>query len=98
MALEPLWKGTELLHRLLNDFLTGKLDTQLFCDDIVTAYNEAVDTSAFTPKEHHAFEALFDEAAWYNSDPPEAWEYPHYRTAEQIRAAAVKTSERLQKA
>jgi len=31
VTLEPLWKGSELLHKLLSDYLSGSIDTALFC-------------------------------------------------------------------
>jgi hypothetical protein len=82
----------------LSDFLNGALDVQLFCTDVEAAYNEAVDHNALTPVEQEAFEELFDEVVWYSPGTPETWEYPHYRKAEQIKAAATKAAARLQQA
>jgi hypothetical protein len=95
MALEPLWTGSELLRKLLDDFLTGKLKAETFCRDVVNAYNDAIDDSALTSAEQPIFEELFDEAAWYSPFPREEWEYPHYRTEEEIKTAALKAAAKL---
>jgi hypothetical protein len=95
MPLEPLWTGSELLHKLLNDFLSGKLKTPQFCADIEKAYNDAIDERALNPTERKVFEALFDEVVWFDPRRKETWEYSGYRTEEQIKAAALEAAAKL---
>jgi hypothetical protein len=95
MPLEPLWTGSELLRKLLDDFLTGKLKAETFCRDVINAYNEAIDDSALTPAEQRIFENLFDQVAWFSPFPPETWEYPGYKDENEIRVAAERTAEQL---
>lgn len=92
MALEPLWKGGELFHKLLSDYLTDKIDTPLFCSNFEHAWNFNVELRALTASECRIFSWLFDEVAWFSPDPPETWGYPGFRTAKQIKAAAVKAA------
>ena len=93
--MEPLFKGSELLRKLLNDYLAGKIETTRFCADIEAAYNDAIDRSALTPVEQEAFESLFDEVVWFSPEPKDVWEYPSHGTAEQIRAEALKAVAQL---
>jgi hypothetical protein len=65
MALEPLWTGSELLRKLLDDFLSGKLKTETFCRDVED--NDATDHAALTPAEQPIFEKLFD--TWFGIRP-----------------------------
>jgi len=95
MALEPIWTGSQLLRKLLADFLDRRLSAGDFSRDIEVAYNEAVDGAALTSAEHPIFERLFDEVVWFDPRPTEAWEYPHYRTEAQIRIAGAKAAEEL---
>jgi hypothetical protein len=89
MALEPLWTGSELLRKLLDDFLTGKLKVETFCRDVRNAYNDAIDEEALTPSEERVFRGLFDEVVWYSPFPEERREIPNYKLEEEIWAAAV---------
>ena len=95
MPLEPLWTGSELLRKLLDDFLRGKLETGTFCSDVIVAYNDAIDGSALTPAEQSIFGWLFDEVKWYSPLPEERREIPNYKSEEQILAAAVRTANEL---
>jgi hypothetical protein len=96
MALKPLWTGSELLRKLLDDFLTGKLKTETFCCDVEVAYNDAVDEAALTPSEQPIFEKLFDVVVWYSPFPEERAELPlHLKNEEQIREAALATQAEL---
>jgi hypothetical protein len=88
MSLEPLWSGSELLRKLLDDFLEGKLKIDTFCRDVEAAYNDAIDEGALTPSEQPIFEKLFDEVAWFSPFPEERAEVPHLRNDEQILRAA----------
>jgi hypothetical protein len=96
MALEPLWKGSELFHKLLSDYLTDRIGTPLFCSNFEHAWNFDVELRDLTATEHRIFSRLFDEVVWFSPEPPAKWEYPGYRTAEQIRAAALKAAAELQ--
>jgi len=98
MPLEPLWTGSELLRKLLDDFLHGQLETKTFCGDVIVAYNEAIDDAALTPVEQSIFGALFNEVAWYSPFAEERRETPNYKSEEQIRAAAVRTADKLKSA
>lgn len=95
MPLEPLWSGSELLRKLLDDFLAGKLKVDLFCRDVEVAYNDAIDDSALTSAEQPIFEELFDQVVWFSPYPRETLEYPGYKTETEIRSAAETTAERL---
>lgn len=88
MTLQPTWKGRELLHKLLADYLGGRIDTPLFCSSFEQAFNFDVEQEALTAVECAAFQRLFDEVAYFSPFPKESWEYPHYRTEEQVRQAA----------
>lgn len=95
MALEPLATGSQRLRKLLRDYLGGQTRADVFCRDVEVAYNDAVDQAALPPSEQCVFEALFDEVVWFNPDPVETWEYPAYKTEEQIEAAARSAAESL---
>ena len=95
MPLEPLWTGSQLLRKLLADFLGGKLTAETFCRDIEAAYNDAIDRSALTQKEQSIFEELFNDVVLFDGDPPQTWEYPGHKTEAQIRAAAFRTVQKL---
>jgi hypothetical protein len=97
MPLEPLWTGSQLLRKLLDDFLKGKLKAETFCRDVEVAYNAAIDDSALMAAEQPVFEKLFAEVVWFSPFPPETWEYPNYRTEEQILQAALAAEAELRK-
>lgn len=88
MALKPLWKGSELLHKLLADYLSGRIDTPLFCSNFEQAFNFDVDRGALTPVENRAFQRLFDEVVYFSPFPEERAEVTNYRSDEQILQAA----------
>ena len=88
MTLQPLWKGSELLHKLLADYLADRIDTSLFCSNFEQAFNFDVDRHALTPVERHAFQRLFDEVIYFSPFPEERAEVPQYRSEKQIREAA----------
>ena len=92
MTLEPLWRGSELFHKLLSDYLANKISTPLFCRNFEHAWNFDVELRDLTASEYKTFSLLFDEVAWFSPERQESWEYPGYRTAEQIRAAALKAA------
>ena len=58
MTLEPLWKSSELLHKLLSDYLAGSISTELFCNNFETAFNFDVDRRELTPTEETVRAAL----------------------------------------
>jgi len=88
MTLQPLWKGSELLRKLLADYLRNRIDTPLFCSNFEEAFNFNVDRRELTPVESGAFQQLFDEVIYFSPFPEERAEIPRYRTEEQIRQAA----------
>jgi hypothetical protein len=88
MTLQPLWKGSELLHKLLADYLSGGIDTPVFCSNFEHAFNFDVDRRALTPLESDAFQRLFDEVVYFSPFREERAKIPHYRSEQQIREAA----------
>lgn len=88
MTLQPLWKGSEFLHRLLADYLGGSIDTQLFCSNFEQAFNFDVDRSMLTAVESAAFDRLFHQVVCYSPFPEDLAEFAIYRSEEQIRQAA----------
>lgn len=88
MTLPPLWKGSELLHKLLADYLGGDLDTPLFCSNFEQALNFDVERRELTPNEEAAFERLFNEVIYFSPFPDERAAIPNYRSEAQIRQAA----------
>jgi hypothetical protein len=88
MTLQPIWKGGELLHKLLADYLGGRIDTPLFCSHFEQAFNFDVDRRALTPVECDAFQRLFDEVVYFSPFPGERAQVPNYRSEEQILQAA----------
>lgn len=88
MTLQPLWNGSELLNKLLSDYLCGKLDTPLFCSNFEQAFNFDVDRRKLDTAEEAVFERLFDEVVYYSPFPEERANIPNYRSDEQIRRAA----------
>lgn len=88
MALEPIWTGSELLQKLLSDYLAGSIDTALFCDNFETAFNFEVDHSQLTPLEEEVFRGLFRQVVYYSPFPEERAQVPSYVSEEQIRQAA----------
>jgi hypothetical protein len=88
MTLQPLWKGSELLHKLLADYLGGRIDTPLFCSNFEHAFNFDVDRRVLTSRETAAFQRLFDEVVYFSPFPEERASIPNYRSEEQIRQAA----------
>jgi hypothetical protein len=95
MAREQLWTGSQLLRKLLDDFLGGRLKAETFCRDVEVAYNEAIDEAALEPAEQPIFEELFNEVVWFSPIPAERWEYPGYKSEDEIRTAALKTADKL---
>jgi hypothetical protein len=89
MPLEPLWAGSQLLRKLLDDFLSGKLKTETFCREVEVAYNDAIDKSALTAVEQPIFERLFRVVVWFSPFPEERAQIPNYRNEEQIHQAAL---------
>src|SRR4051812_48098363 len=71
MTLPPIWKGSELLHKLLDDYLQGNIDTPLFCSNFERAFNLDVDQSSLTSVESSVFKRLFDEVAYFPPFPEE---------------------------
>lgn len=49
MSLQPLWKGSELLHKLLAAYLGGRIDTPSFCSNFEQAFNFDVTRRELTP-------------------------------------------------
>ena len=96
MTPQPLWKGSGLLHTLLADYLGGRIDTPLFCENFEQAYNLDVDRRELTTEEGAAFQRLFDEVVYFSPFPEERAAIPHYRSEEQIRQAAVATKAQLE--
>lgn len=88
MTLQPLWKGSDLLHHLLADYLATRIDTPLFCSNFEQAFNFDVDRRELTPVESNAFQRLFDEVVYFSPISEERAEVPNYRSDEQIRQAA----------
>jgi hypothetical protein len=97
MTLAPLWTGSELLRKLVDDFLSGKLKTETFCRDVAVAYNDAIDESALTAEEQSIFEKLFDEVVWFSPFPEERAQIPNYRNEEQVRQAALVAQAELER-
>jgi hypothetical protein len=96
MALKPLWTGSQLLRKLLDDFLSGKLKTDTFCRDVEVAYNGAIDEAALTAVEQPIFEKLFNIVVWYSPIPEERAELPlHLKNDQQVRDAALATEAEL---
>jgi hypothetical protein len=95
MPHEPLWTGSQLLRKLLCDFLSGKLEIERFCRDVEVAYNNAIDERALTTAEQPIFEKLFDEVAWFSPFAEEREEVPHLRNEEQILRAALSAESEL---
>jgi hypothetical protein len=88
MTLDPLWKGSELLHKLLADYLLDRIDTPLFCSNFEQAFNFDVDRRVLTPVESDAFQRLFDQVVYFSPFPEERAQVPNYRSEEQIHEAA----------
>jgi hypothetical protein len=88
MTLQPLWKGSELLRKLLADYLEGKIDTPLFCSNFEQAFNFDVDRNALTPVESTVFARLFEEVVYFSPFPEERAEVLSYRSEEQIKHSA----------
>lgn len=80
--------GSELLRKLLADYLGGRIDTALFCLNFEQAFNFDVDRRDLKPNEDAAFERLFAEVASFSPFPEERAAIPNYRSEEQIRQAA----------
>jgi hypothetical protein len=89
MPLEPLWKGSELLHKLLADYLAEKIDAPLFCRNFEHAWNFDVELGTLSPAEYAIFGRLFDEVAWFSPFPEERAEVPHLRNEQQVLQAAL---------
>ena len=88
VTLQPLWTSSELLHKLLNDYLGGSIDTALFCSNFEQAFNFDVNRRELTAVENAAFKRLFDEVVYFSPFPEERAEVPTYRSEEQIRQSA----------
>jgi hypothetical protein len=89
MPLEPLCKGSELLHKILFDYLAEKIDAPLFCRNFEHAWNFDVELGTLTPAEYKTFSRLFDEVALFSPFPEERAEVPHLRDEQQILQAAL---------
>jgi hypothetical protein len=98
MALEPLWTGSQLLHKLIAYYLAGSIDTELFCSNFETAFNFDVDPNELTPLEEEVFHRLFREVVYYSPFPEEGAQIPSYRSEGQIRQAASDAQSELRTA
>jgi hypothetical protein len=97
MTMEPLWTGRELLHKLVSDYLEGRIDTALFCDNFETAFNFDVDRDHLTPTDEDVFRNLFQQVVYYSPFPEERARIPSCRSEEQIRQAASDARTQLRK-
>jgi len=88
MAMEPLWRGSELLHKLLSDYLRDTIGTALFCDNFETTFNFDVDRHELTPREKAVFGQLFDQVVYYSPFPDERAQIPNYKSEDDIIQAA----------
>lgn len=88
MALQPLWTGSQLLHKLLADYLDRRIDTETFCRDFISSYNFKIELKDLTTVEQKVFSRLFDAAGYYSPFPRERAAIPNYRSEEQIYEAA----------
>jgi hypothetical protein len=88
MALEPVWKDRELLHKLLSEYLAGTLDVRRFCDNFETAFNFDVHRSSLSLTEKAAFAKLFDVVVYFSPFPEERASVPNYKNEEEIWQAA----------
>jgi hypothetical protein len=88
MTIQPIRRGSELLHKLLADYLEGEIDTPLFCSNFEQAFNFDVHRSALSPGESAIFERLFDEVVYFSSFAEERAEVSNYRSEEQIKQSA----------
>jgi hypothetical protein len=77
------------LRELVQSFLDGAIDAATFCRRFEHAFNFDVDRASLSDDEEAAFALLFQEAAYYSPFPRDQWEYPAYRDAAEIRAAAA---------
>jgi hypothetical protein len=92
----PIWTGSQLLRKLLDDFLSGRLTPETFCRDVEVAYNDAIDEAALTADEQPIFKKLFDVVVWFSPFPEERAELPHHlKDEEQVREAALATEAEL---
>jgi len=89
MTLQPLWKGSELLHKLLADYLSGRIDTQLFCSNFEQAFNFDVARDELSDRENASFQLLFDKVVSFSPFAEERATVPNYRSEGEIRRAAV---------
>lgn len=80
--------SSQLLHKLLADYLGGSIDTALFCSNFEQAFNFDVDRCDLTPTEEAAFERLFNEVVYFSPFPEERAAIPNYRNETEIRQAA----------
>jgi hypothetical protein len=92
MDLRPLSSGSKLLHKLVAEYLGGKIDTARFCSDFEQTYNFDVGSHELTAKEDAIFARLFNEVVYFSPYREDRVIIPQYRSEEQIRSAA-KTAE-----
>lgn len=79
------------LLNLCDDVLQDRLSVQSFCATFERAWTFKVSGEQPHSREYEALSALFDEVVLFSPDPRETWEYPKYRTADDIKRAVKET-------
>ena len=89
MTGKPLWNGSELLRKILSDFLSRRIDAALFCDNYEEAFNFRIDTSELSPQESEVFGDLFEQVVLFTPYHEEQNRYPGHLNEPQIYQAAI---------
>ena len=95
MTDKPLWNGSELLRKILSDFLSKRIDAALFCDNYEEAFNFQIDISELSPQEIEVFGDLFEQVVLFTPYPEEQDRYPGYLTDPEIFEAATDAQSKL---
>lgn len=91
-------KAKAELENLIEAFLSGALDIELFCLKYEQAFNFDVNRDQLSQLEDAIFRALFDEVVVFSSFPKELATIQIYRSEVQIREAAQTAWQKLRNA
>lgn len=83
------------LRLMVEKFVSGEIETGMFCAWFEEAFNLDTDQAALSRRERKALAGLFNEVVWYSPLPEERAVIPHYKNEAQIRAAAETCLRRL---
>jgi len=83
--------------QLLKNFQEHQISVQVFCTNYEETWNFGVTRENVPSDDYSILSALFDEIVLYSPFPKSQWDYPKYRTEDEIYQAVATASKGLAK-